>query len=202
MIGKLRRNAVAWAAVGLAALELVATSCASDPSAQYFPSRPPVSNGSADLSSAVISGTVSGNGTLLIPHGPLSRPDPKLTPGAIATTDLAAVCRQAKRTRGLYSTNNPLIAPSDQQAVFSAYKIPPSLAKHFGLDFLVPLQLGGAVTTANIWPMARSRGLGFHEKYVLNLRMHILVCHGEMPLQQAQHEMAADWIKLWTRYGG
>jgi hypothetical protein len=44
-------------------------------------------------------------------------------------------------------------------------------------------------------------GVSFHQKEVLNQRMHTLVCHGEMPLAQAQHEMATDWVGLWAKYG-
>jgi hypothetical protein len=108
--------------------------------------------------------------------------------------------RESKHTRGLYSQNNLLIPPADQQAVLAAYKIPAQQAKHYGFDFLIPLQLGGANARQNIWPMSRTRGVGFREKYVLNIRMHVLVCHGEIPLQQVQQAIASDWIKLWMQY--
>jgi len=138
---------------------------------------------------------------MLVPHGPLARPDPNLTPGVIATSDVATVCSQSKHTRGLYGSNNVLISQEDQQAILSAYKVPAQQAKHYGFDFLIPLQLGGANARPNIWPVSRTHGVGFHEKYVLNIRMHVLVCHGDMPLDQAQRAMASDWIKLWMRYG-
>lgn len=186
--------------VVLAMVVALAAGCAPDPSAQYFSaSRPAATPVSGDVNGA---GSVGGSGsTVVLPHGPLARPDPKLTPGVVASTDVAAVCRQSKRTPGSYSQNSGLISASDQQAILNAYKIPAQQAKHYGFDFLVPLQLGGANARANIWPMLRNHGVGFHEKYVLNIRMHILVCHGDMALGQAQSAIASDWVKLYIQYG-
>jgi hypothetical protein len=185
----------------LAALVIISASCVSDPSAAYFPASQPGANHPAPgPNPSAAKGDVSAT-TVLVPHGPLARPDPNLTPGAVATTDLATVCHQSKRARGVYGQKNALISPGDQQAILDAYKIPAPQAKHYGFDFLVPLQLGGANARPNIWPVSMTHGVGFREKYVLNVRMHVLVCHGEMPLDQAQRAMANDWIKLWMRYG-
>lgn len=134
-------------------------------------------------------------------RGAVARPDPKLTPGAVAVTDLTTVCRQSKRIHGLFNPLSPLVAQSDQQAVFAEYNISSANAKHYGLDFLVPLQLGGANTRANIWPASLSHGVGFHEKQVLNIRIHDLVCRRDVPLDQAQKEISIDWVKLWLLYG-
>jgi hypothetical protein len=187
-------------AVLLGMVAALGAGCAADPSAQYFPTSQPVATPvSGDVNFA---GTPAGSGsTMVLPHGPLARPDPKLTPGVIASTDVAAVCRQSKRARGSYSQSNLLISAGDQQAVLDAYKIPAQQAKHYGFDFLIPLQLGGANARANIWPLLRNHGVGFREKYVLNIRMHVLVCHGDMGLDQAQKAIATDWIKLWMQYG-
>jgi hypothetical protein len=188
-------------AILLAMVVVSASACAADPSAQYFPaSQPTATQLSGDANGSAAGSTGSGT-SVVLPHGPLARPDPKLTPGVVASTDLAAVCRQSKRAQGSYSQMNVLIAPGDQLAVLNAYKISALQAKHYGFDFLIPLQLGGANAQANIWPMPRTHGVGFHEKYVLNIRLHILVCHGEMALDQAQRAVASDWIKLWMRYG-
>jgi len=187
--------------VVLATLVFLSASCASDPSAGYFPTTQPVATHSPQSANGSAAKSFGSATTMLVPHGPLARPDPNLTPGAVATTDLATVCRQSKHTPGLYGPNNVLIAPGDQQAILSAYRISAQQAKHYGFDFLIPLQLGGANTRPNIWPVSRTHGVGFREKYVLNIRIHVLVCHGDMPLDQAQRAIATDWIKLWMRYG-
>jgi hypothetical protein len=172
--------------------------CASDPSAQYFPA-----NATPDSRNAVVDvGAIATPFTKgQLPAGPIARPDPKLTPGSIATTDVATICKQSKQT-GIFSPKSRLVSPENQQTVFNSYHLAPQQAKHYGLDFLVPLQLGGANAPANIWPVPLTRGLGFHQKEVLNLRIHIVVCHGEIAIDQAQQAFESDWVKLWVLYGG
>jgi hypothetical protein len=85
-------------------------------------------------------------------------------------------------------------------AVLAAYKIPSQDAGQYGLDYLVPLDLGGSTSQANLWP-ASTKGIGYHEKETLNVRLHTLVCQGQLPLGQVQQELIADWYSLWLRYG-
>lgn len=175
--------------------------CTDDPSAAYFPSTaahaptpdPSAGQGAVD--------TTSGAAATRLLHGAVSRPDPKLTPGVVAVADLTTVCRGPKRVRGLFTPTSPLVSPAEQQAIFAEYRISAVNSKHYGLDFLVPLQLGGANVRANIWPASNSHGVGFHEKEVLNIRLHELACRRQLPLDQAQKAVAADWVKLWLLYG-
>jgi hypothetical protein len=171
-----------------------------DPSARYFPSTKLQANHAitADLSIIRATGPIANHA---IPTGPVPRPNSQLTPGAVAETSLAKVCAQPKHIKGLFNPHNPLIPLDQQQAVYNAYKIPPQRQPLYGLDLLIPMQLGGAIVPGNIWPMPPMHGVSFHQKEVLNQRMHTLVCHGEMPLAQAQHEMATDWVGLWAKYG-
>jgi hypothetical protein len=171
-----------------------------DPSARYFPNGKIVANhaATADLSIKRATGPVANR----VPTGPVARPNSLLTPGVVATTNLAAVCALPRHIHGLFSRHNKQIPLDQQQAVFTAYKIPPLRQNNYGLDLLIPIQLGGAITPANIWPMNPMHGsVSFHEKEILNQRMHTLVCHGEMPLAKAQQEMARDWVGLWITYG-
>ena len=171
----------------------------SDPSSPYFPTRK-VAGMPFNMSQSS-TGTAGAATQLHLPNGPIARPNSKLTPGAISIHDLATLCRQPKHTKGIFAPLDPLIPLAYQQAVFAAYKIPAASQRKYGLDLLIPIQLGGAITAPNIWPVPIARGLGFHDKEVLNVRMHVLVCHGEMTLAQAQRLMAADWVTLWLRYG-
>jgi hypothetical protein len=168
-----------------------------DPSARYFPT-------SKIQASHLVPGDVAligpANGSLKTPTGPVSRPDPRLTPGVVALTDPRAVCKVSKHEPRI-SPTHPLIPVSEQLAVFQAYRITPNASKHYSLDFLVPLQLGGSTSIKNVWPISTTKGVGFNQKQLLNVRMHILVCHGEMPLAEAQRMMAEDWVALWVRYG-
>jgi len=187
------------AALALAAVAtIVLAGCSADPSAPYFPSAAATPDSPAKVLSQ---GSVATPPAGQIPTGTIARPDLKLTPGAVATSDVAAVCHQSSHAKGIFSPRSRLVSAADQQAVFSAYRISPQQAKHYGLDFLVPLQLGGANSRNNIWPMPLNRGLGFHQKEVLNIRVHVVVCHGEMKIDQAQRAFENDWVKLWSQYG-
>ena len=41
-----------------------------------------------------------------------------------------------------------------------------------------------------------------HVKDKLEDRLHALVCAGRLPLEQAQREIAADWIAAYEKYVG
>jgi hypothetical protein len=189
---------IAAAATLLVLSVVLVAGCTADPSAQYF-----TANATPDSRNAVVNaGAIATPSTKgQVPAGPIARPDPKATPGSVATADVATICKQTKQT-GIFSPKSRLVSPANQQAVFNAYHLTPQQAKHYGLDFLVPLQLGGANAASNIWPVPLARGLGFHQKEVLNVRMHIVVCHGEMAIGQAQQAFESDWVKLWVLYGG
>lgn len=180
---------------------ILSTGCTNDPSAQYFVDRPAATPPPVIDSSA--GATVAAHAQMTL-HGPVSKPNPALTPGAVATKSTATVCSSSRKVVAAFSPRNPAVSLADQQTVFANYKIAAPLQGHYGLDYLVPLQLGGANVTANIWPVmivGSRRGAGFREKQVLNIRLHVLVCHGEMPLAQAQESVASDWVKLWLIYG-
>jgi hypothetical protein len=185
----------------LAIVLLVGASCTDDPSAQYFPSRAPAINQSPAIDAGTTADLSAGLLATRLLHGAVARPDPKLTPGAVATTDLTTVCHGSKRIPYQFLPLNPMISPSARQAAFAEYNIAVANEKHYGLDFLIPPQLGGANARANIWPASASHGVGFHEKEVLNIRIHELVCQGAIPLAQAQKDIATDWVKLWLQFG-
>ena len=173
-----------------------------DPSAAYFPS---TRLARSDLPLGVDAGKVASTRTpRQLPQGPIYRPNPTLTPGAVASTDVRTVCAIPKTIKTLFQvgTLNTNVAPAVSSAVFAAYNIPAQRYQLYGLDFLVPLQLGGADNVHNIWPVLKTtRGLGFHDKEVLNIRMHIVVCHGDMTLAQAQKSIATDWVSMWVKFG-
>lgn len=187
-----RRWSLASAGALLSVLALLGASCAasqgntSDPSARYFPSSQPTASAPAPAAAGASVGSPQPA------VGPVSRPNPRLTPGVVSVRDVTAVCQQPKRTRAA-------IPYPQQQAIFYEYRIWGQASSNYGLDYLVPLQLGGSTALANIWPAAIS-GIGFHEKEQLNYRLRLLVCQGGMPLDQAQHQVVGDWYALWIKY--
>jgi hypothetical protein len=180
-------------------ITVLITSCTQDPSAQYFPAMPAHESPPASLGDQSAFDKNAGAMASRL-HGAVARPDPKFTPGVVADSDLTSVCHRPKRLQGVFTPGSPLVSPADQQVIFDEYRIPAANIRHYGFDFLVPLQLGGARVRENTWPMA-THGVGFHEKQVLNIRLHELVCRRELALDQAQKAVAGDWIKLWLVYG-
>jgi hypothetical protein len=74
---------------------------------------------------------------------------------------------------------------------------------HFEVDHLIPLGLGGADTRENLWPESRdTQPWNADVKDRLEDRLHVLVCRGEVPLEEAQREIATDWIVAYRKYIG
>ena len=119
-------------------------------------------------------------------------PDPIMTPGEVATSDLNVVCHQRTRERRSVPT-------SRCDAVFRAYSIPDTpLARYsYECDHLVPLALGGSNAAANLWPQPNVEAA---RKDRLEVEMQRLVCAGTLPLPQAQREIADDWTLAYALY--
>jgi len=174
----------------LTVLSLLAAGCAastSDPSARYFSGRPATA-----ISAAPPDQGLSGGAAPTVSPASVARPDPGLTPGVVAVRDANAVCEQPMRVRGQ-------IPYAQQLQVFSDYGIPFDRYTDYGLDYLVPLNLGGAPEMANLWPVPVN-DVGFHEKERLNYKLRLVVCRGELSLDEAQQQIAKDWYSLWIRY--
>jgi hypothetical protein len=60
-------------------------------------------------------------------------------------------------------------------------------------DHLVPLDLGGANASSNLW---LEPGPTPNPKDAVEQRLHIAVCSGKMPLVAAQHAIATDWTTV------
>lgn len=173
-----------------------------DPSAVFFPTAKRIVNPDLHLTNGLTNQTknTAQAPSAHLPHGPIYRPNPSLTPGAVEVTDTRAVCAGSRHPHVTIPLN-----VEDQ--VFNMYKVPPTMDARdrrqlYGFDYLVPLELGGAPVISNLWPVPKTnRGLGYKQKEILNIRMHVLVCHNELPLATAQQQMESDWVTLWTRYG-
>ncbi len=176
----------------VSALGLLATGCsfgAQDPSAPYFPT---VAQAAAHPDPLNLgTGSLIAHASIL--RGAISRPNLSLTPGVIADHDVTSVCKSPRHVKV------PVPIP-EAQAIKAAYGIPANRYPRYYMDYLVPLNLGGAAVQANLWPMS-TKGVGFHEKANLNARLRNVVCDGRMTLDQAQHAIITDWYTLWVRYG-
>ncbi len=132
--------------------------------------------------------------TMPLVTGGLSMPNPKLTPGAVAITNTTRVC--------ILPDHQPItiIPPATQQQVFTEYRIlNPAVQTKYDIDYLVPIGLGGATSTANMWP-ASLKGTGFFEKIQLDHVLRDMVCRRELSLRRAQHDLEQNWYAAWLKY--
>lgn len=139
-------------------------------------------------------------------------PDPQCTPGALDPSvnqaDLAStICRSGGYTSSVRPPES-LTAPFKRRSE-AAYRDPdPSSATE--LDHLVPLGLGGASDTRNLWAQPDQGrpaqydpqdGFGINAKDGVEDRLHAAVCGGRVVLAAAQAAIAADWTTALGRLG-
>lgn len=121
------------------------------------------------------------------------RPDPRLTPGAVATSDPAIFCH-AGYSRSVRHTSGRV-----KRDVYRAYGID-RRSGHYEMDHLVPLALGGGDVPENLWPEDRDNEWGAEAKDRLEWRLVQLVCGRAVDAGQAQHDIATDWIAAYGKY--
>jgi hypothetical protein len=132
-------------------------------------------------------------------------PDHRLTPGAIdpAITQqniLTTVCVKGytKTVRPPANYTNKL--KKEQIFLYGYADMDPT---HYEEDHLIPLSIGGNPNAPlNLWPQPRISEWNAEKKDILELKLQKLVCSGEVPLDQARHEIALDWIATYKKYVG
>jgi hypothetical protein len=125
-------------------------------------------------------------------------PDPTLTPGAVRTTDAFDVC-----SHGTSQLRHMSRERSD--AIMAAYGLPSGPHEAFEIDHLIPLSIGGSDADQNLWPEPRrmiETEWPAERKDELEMRLHNLVCTGQLEITVAQRAIADDWTEAWARYVG
>jgi hypothetical protein len=117
-----------------------------------------------------------------------SLPDPACTPGAVVSITNDQVC-EANFTG---ATNGGAGAPAAQ--VLKAYEINPDVSAQYHIDQLVPLSLGGSNDLANLWPQPINPPPAYAEKNRLEQSLRDQVCAGKMSLEDAQRQIALNWL--------
>ncbi len=128
------------------------------------------------------SGCVSSNGL----------PDPACTPGAIfpdATKD--KICVPG------YSSSVRNVPQDEKDQVYAEYGITSHEPGQYEVDHLVSLELGGSNDISNLWPEPADPTPGFHQKDQVENYMHDQVCNGTISLEQAQMEIATNWLNIY-----
>ena len=195
-------------AASAAALALLAAGCASAPQtaadtpptqASTAPSPAPATSSAAPARHqdqgarhAAHGAGTGGTAVIGVPAG-VPMPDRALTPGAIQSSDTAAICtpRWAEAHRDVSSATEDYVAHEYGLSSHSGYEI----------DHLIPLELGGSNSIRNLWPEPYNSPYGATQKDGLEDYLHQQVCEHGLPLATAQHEIAANWYAAWVAAG-
>ena len=120
-------------------------------------------------------------------------PDSACTPGAVITTatkEQICVPGYSKTVRNVPST--------EKAQVYAEYGIASHSSGQYEVDHLVSLELGGSNDISNLWPEAANPTPGFHQKDGEENTLHSKVCNGSISLQQAQQEIAQNWLSVYN----
>jgi hypothetical protein len=122
-------------------------------------------------------------------------PNHVLTPGATRPVDMVELCTS-------YDPDlDPAVSLDKQRAIFQAYGMDEKAARAYQLDYLINPQLGGNDDPANLWPEPYHATVwNATAKDALEARLHGMVCSGQLDLEQAQHDLATDWIAAYKKY--
>jgi hypothetical protein len=196
-------------AAGAAVAAGLLSGCSSQPGAAVQPGYSPSAQSQSPQASAAPASTASGSSAQpsssasRAPAGSASRaagvpgdvpmPNRALTPGAIQSSDTAAIC-----TPGWAEAHRD-VSSATEDDVAREY----GLSRHYGyeIDHLIPLELGGSNAAANLWPEPYRSPYGATQKDGLEDYLHDRVCHHGLPLATAQQEIAGNWYAAWVSAG-
>lgn len=120
--------------------------------------------------------------------------DQACTPGDIfPDATKTQVCKSG------YSSSVRNVPTSVKNKVYAEYGITHHSTGQYEVDHLVSLELGGSNDISNLWPEAASPKPGFHEKDKVENYLHSQVCSGAVSLQQAQVEIATNWLDVYNK---
>ncbi|HEY0753253.1 MAG TPA: HNH endonuclease signature motif containing protein [Ktedonobacteraceae bacterium] len=120
--------------------------------------------------------------------------DQQCTPGALITSATKdQICKSG------YSSSVRNVPTSVKNQVYAEYSIQSHSTGQYEVDHLVSLELGGSNDISNLWPEAASPKPGFHEKDKVENYLHDQVCSGAVSLQQAQVEVATNWLDVYNK---
>jgi hypothetical protein len=124
-------------------------------------------------------------------------PNPELTPGDVFDVTIEDICTPgyAKKVRAVPK------ALRDQ--AFNSYGIMYDQRNQYQLDHLIPLALGGSNSIKNLFPLPNyTSPWNARVKDRLEVRLQKLVCSGQVDLETAQREIAANWTEAYERFMG
>lgn len=131
-------------------------------------------------------------------------PDPARTPGA-TNPDITqgnireTICNPRWSTKSIRPEASYTHRLKIEQ--IGEYGYSDSRLKDYEEDHFIPLELGGNPTDPrNLWPEPFETSIpdgGAHAKDKVENYLHAEVCSGSLTLEQAQHEIAEDWYRVY-----
>ncbi len=120
-------------------------------------------------------------------------PDKACTPGDILpNVTKAEICKPG------YAQGTRDVPNSEKEQVYTEYGIASHTPGQYEVDHFVSLELGGSNDVSNLWPEAANPKPGFHEKDKVENYLHDQVCSGALTLQQAQIQIATNWLDVYN----
>ncbi len=118
-----------------------------------------------------------------------------LTPGSVSPLTAAELCAGVRPVR--------LVRADVRDQVLREYGMEGVAAETYELDALITPELGGTAAPENLWPQRyASPTWNAHVKDALEQLLAERVCRTEMTLEQAQRDLALDWVAAYKRYFG
>lgn len=122
-----------------------------------------------------------------------NKPNSVMTPGEVITTDLSIICQRG------YSKSVRKTTRDMKNKVYNLYGI--KKHKHYKIDHLVPLCIGGADSIKNIWPSNFDvEKHNANAKDRLELKILHMVCERKMDIRKGQMLFMSDWTAAYDSY--
>lgn len=93
------------------------------------------------------------------------------------------------------------VSETTKKMIFKLYNIQ-KINNIFEVDHLISLELGGSNEIINLWPESYFTNWNARDKDKIENRLRKLVCSNKISLEQAQFEIATDWISAYKKYIG
>ncbi len=130
-------------------------------------------------------------------------PDPRLTPGRVNSEMTEELLHASCHTKGWTRLYRPPVSFTNslKRLQMRKYGYENRDPRDYEEDHLVPLCLGGASEDpGNLWPEPRTGEWNAAVKDKLEAKICSLVCAGRVPLHEAQHDVATNWIEAYKKY--
>ena len=128
-----------------------------------------------------------------------ARPDRRCSPGAYYS-------RLTKRVICAPGFHTGAIRNVPQSEKFEVEREYGMAATYYGrtieIDHIVPLELGGSNSIANLFPEPGSGAANYHVKDEVENRAKAMVCAGQLSLSAARRGFGRDWEALYTQLFG